>query len=534
MISSEETEDNNDDLDKKILRNAKTKKIARQIFFSRSVIVFVTIGVQLGLLLFFLIHLSNKIDVYLSSSAILSFGFLIYISNSHGKNEYKIAWIVPVATFPLVGITCYLLYHSDTGARKLKKDIRKINRDMECLLPLKADAESVLKKYPEIENLGKYLFNSGHFSPYENTSVKFYPSGEDVYPDFLKILKSAEKFIFIEFFIMRVDESWDGILQILKQKVKEGVEVRVICDGFGTYMVSAARYQRYLKSLGIKAKVFNPIHPIVSTPINNRDHRKIVIVDEKYALTGGINISNDYFNIGKNKFPYWKDTSIIMHGKAIFDFMRMFLEVWNIGEKKKDNYADFLNLDYKAARTDGLVIPYGDHAFNDEDIAENVYLDIISNAKKYLYITTPYVVIDNQFLSTLTFAAKRGVDVRVAVPSKPDHLATFCVGKTFLKNLIDNGVKVFIYKKGFLHAKTVLADGKIATVGSVNLDYRSFYAHFECGAIMYGSSILSDIKKDFDSMFENDCEEMHLADYKALPWYVRSTGRVIRIFGPLM
>ncbi|MBQ4237236.1 MAG: cardiolipin synthase, partial [Treponema sp.] len=220
--------------------------------------------------------------------------------------------------------------------------------------------------------------------------------------------------------------------------------------------------------------------------------------------------------------------------KAIFDFMRMFLEVWNIGEKKKDNYADFLNLDYKAARTDGLVIPYGDHAFNDEDIAENVYLDIISNAKKYLYITTPYVVIDNQFLSTLTFAAKRGVDVRVAVPSKPDHLATFCVGKTFLKNLIDNGVKVYIYKKGFLHAKTVLADGKIATVGSVNLDYRSFYAHFECGAIMYGSSILSDIKKDFDSMFENDCEEMHLADYKALPWYVRSTGRVIRIFGPLM
>ena len=522
------------DLNRRILRNERSKRFARQFFFSRTVLTLIALAIQLGLLLFFLINLSNRIEVYLSSSVFLSIGFMIYIANNKSKNEYKIAWIAPVALFPIVGITCYFLYHIDSGAKKLKKQIKQINADMSVYLPKKEDAEKVLARHPEFENIGRYLFYAGHFFPNEESSVKYYPCGEEFLPDFLKMLMSAKKFIFIEFFIIRVDESWDKILQVLKLKAKEGVDVRVMCDGVGTYMVSARDYQRYLKSIGIKAKVFNRLIPIVSTPINNRDHRKIVVVDGKYGFTGGLNLSNEYFNIGKNKFPYWKDTGAIIRGRAIFELMLMFLEVWNINEKNKDNYGDFLTLDMVPTQTDGLVIPYGDHAFNDEDIAENVWLEIISTAKKYLYITSPYVIVDDQILSALIFAAKKGVDVRIVVPSKPDHVGAFCVGKTFLKNLLDDGVRVFLYKKGFTHAKGIIADSRIASVGSINLDYRSFYAHFESAVLMCKCAAVADVKKDFDSMFENDCVEMFAEDYKKLPVIQRFVGRILRLFGPLM
>lgn len=534
ILKAEEKNIEKEDLNRKILRNEKSKKIARQLFFSRTVITLIALAVQLGLLLFFLINLSSRIEVYLSGSVFLSLGFMIYIANNKCKNEYKIAWIVPVVIFPLVGITCYFLYHADWGGRKLKKQVIKIDSDLDLFLPKKEDAEKILKQYPDFENLGRYIFNEGHFFPHQESSAKYYSCGEKFYPDFLEMLMSAKKFIFIEFFIIRVEESWDRILQILKKKVQEGVDVRVMCDGVGTYMVSAIDYQKYLKSLGIKAKVFSKLYPIVSTPINNRDHRKIVIVDGKYGFTGGLNLSNEYFNIGKNKFPYWKDTGVIIRGRAIVDLMRMFLEVWNINEKVKDDYADYLFLEYPPVESDGLVIPYGDHAFNGEDLAENICLDIINTAKKYLYITSPYVIVDNQILSSLAFAAKRGVDVRIVVPSRPDHIGAFCVGKTFLKDLIDDGVKIFLYKKGFTHAKGFIADGRIATVGSINMDYRSFYAHFECGALLYKSSAIADIKEDFDSMFENDCVEMKHGDYKKLPLIQRFVGRILRIFGPLM
>ncbi len=523
-----------EDLDRKILRNEKTKRGARNFFLSRFVITALVIIAQLALLLVFLIGLTSRLEYYLVSSVALSSIFMIYIANSHGKNEYKIAWIAPVVIVPLVGIACYFLYHIDAGAKKLKREIKDIDKNIEQCILNENDVQRVLSKYPDFENLGHYLYNNGRFRPNENTSIKYYPTGEEFLPAFIDALKQAKKFIFIEFFIIRIEESWDQILQVLIQKVKEGVEVRVICDGFGTYMVSAKEYQKYLHELGIKAKVFNVIHPIVSTPINNRDHRKIIVIDGECGFTGGINLANEYFNIGHNKFPYWKDNGIKLAGDAVYNMLQMFLEVWNIGEKTKDDYHKFLNDEHKFPKETGLVIPYGDHAFNDEDIAENVCLDIISSAKKYLYITTPYVVVDNQILSALIFVAKKGVDVRVIVPSVPDHLVTFCVGKTFLKNLLDGGVKVYVYKKGFIHAKTFLADGKTATVGSINLDYRSFYAHFECGVLMHNCDSIADIKKDFDSMFINDCEEMLVTDYKKLPLYQRFIGRILRIFGPLM
>jgi len=522
-----------EDLNRKILRNSRTRRFAQKALFSRTIMAFAAFGVQLFILLFFLFELNTKIEYYLAVSIVMSTGFLIYIVNSKGKNEYKIAWLVPVVLFPIIGISCYWLFHNDLLARKLKKDIAEINNNIVESHKQKENPLAVVDG-TEYENIAHYLYNEGHFCPHTDSSVKYFPNGETFFPDFLESLRSAKKYIFIEFFIITIDECWEQVVEILEQKVKEGVEVRVICDGVGTYMLTGKAYQRYLHSKGIKSKVFNPLKILFSTPVNNRDHRKIVIVDGKVAYTGGVNLSNQYFNVGKNRFPYWKDNAVRIQGPAVQNLLQLFFEIWNIGEKNKDNYSAFLDAPVENQPKDGIVIPYGDDAFNNEDIAENLYIDIISNAKKYVYITTPYVVIDNQFLSVLIFAAKKGVDVRIVVPSKPDHLATFCVGKTYLKDLVDNGVKVYLYEKGFIHAKTFLSDDKIATVGSVNLDYRSLYAHFECGALLCENSAIPEIKADFNSMFETDCVEMKQEDYKKIPAYQRMIGRVGRIIGPLM
>ncbi len=536
MSSKKKSERSHEDFNKIVLRNSRTKKVAQKIFFSRTVITFAAIFVQLLLLILFIVFVNNKLNFYFGISLAVSAAFIIYISNSGGKNEYKIAWLGITVLFPVIGITCYIIYHTDGAARKLAKEIEKINTEIDSVLveKSKSEVESVEKSFPEYKNISNYLYKCGSFSPHKNSAVKYYANGETFYPDFLESLKSAKKYIFIEFFIITIDECWEKIVEILEQKVKEGVEVRLICDGVGTYMITGKAYQRYLKEKGIKSKVFNPLLPIISTPVNNRDHRKIVVIDGKLAYTGGINLSNQYFNYGKNKFPYWKDNFVEIRGPAIQNLLQLFFEVWNIGEKVKDDYVSYLNIDYEKIESDGFVIPYGDDAFNSEDIAESVYLEIINNAKKYLYITTPYVVIDNQMLTALTFAAKKGVDVRIIVPSKPDHLITFCIGKTYLKNLLDGGVKIYLYEKGFIHAKTFLCDDNVGTVGSINLDYRSLYAHFECGALICKNPALADIKADFESMFKNDCQKMNVQDYKKIPAWQRFTGRVLRLFGPLL
>lgn len=521
------------DLNYLIIKDKQGRAIFRKSIYSRIVLNFFLIALQIAIFILFLIEFQSKLEVYFGASILLSTGFMIYLSNCGGKNEFKIAWLLPTVIFPLFGVSAYILYHTNLGGRKISKKLKSLKEQTEACLPDKKEALELLKDYPEMEGLGTYLVNQGHFYPHTNTDVTYFSAGEEFYPDMFQAIRAAKKFIFIEFFIIEVDETWALLLEVLEQKVKEGLEVRVMFDGLGSPVASQKIYQKYLKSRGIKVHSFLPLVPFFSTQQNNRDHRKIVIIDGEIAYTGGVNLSNQYMNRGKNKFAYWKDNAVRIEGPAIQNFMLMFLQTWNVGEKEKDDFVRLINFPYPQKEASGLVIPYGDDAFNKEDIAENIYLDFIAKADKYLYITSPYMVIDNQLQSALIFAVKRGVDVRVIVPSVPDHFLTFCIGKTYLRTLQENGIKVYTYQKGFIHSKTFICDDIIATVGSVNLDYRSLYYHFECGLLMYDTSAVLDARDDFEETLK-DCELMDKDSYKKIPSYQRAIGRVFRIFASLM
>lgn len=518
-----------------ILRDNLGKRILRKIIYSRMIFNFLLIFFQIFFFFLFIFKMNEYVEYFFGGSLALSFIFIIYLANCKGKHEFKMAWMVPVIIFPLFGIFSYLMYHLNYGGIQFNKKLQKVKSQTKEFLPDSNVLLQIKKQNSSIANLSHFLATQGNFFPSKKNKVDYFSCGEQFFPVLYEDLTNAKEFIFIEFFIIEADESWMLLLEILERKIKEGVEVRVLCDGFGSVVASTKEYQKYLALKGIKAQVFLPLIPFFSTSLNNRDHRKIVVIDGKTAFTGGVNIKNEYFNIGKNRFDYWKDNAIKIQGPAIRNLTTMFLQNWNVGLKnQKEDFAKYICRDYPEFSDEkGIVIPYGDDAHNQLDLAENVYLDIIYNAKKYLNITTPYVLLSGHLQDALIFAAERGVQVNIIVPSKPDHLVTFCVGKTYLKTLMDKGINIYLYQKGFIHSKTFVCDDKIATVGSVNLDYRSLYHHFECGTVLYNLDIIQEIKNDFVETL-NDCCKMDEDSYKKIPKRHKFLGRVMRIFAPLM
>ena len=529
------------DLNETLVKNKKLRHIAKRIMYSRIALVFLLLLAQILILYFSLLNLNKNFEIYLGGSLAISIIFMIYLSNSSGKNEYKLAWMLPLVVFPLFGIAAYLLYHTNISAFRMKRNLAKIKSITSKYHKSDEETQKILEKFPEAAGLARYLIKTGCFYPHDDNRISYFKNGEMCAPEILNDIQQAKDFIFLEFFIIDIDESWLKLLDLLEQKSNQGIEVRLIFDALGSMMISTRSYKKYLDSKGIKSLNFSPITPFFSTRMNNRDHRKIIVIDGKICYTGGLNIANEYFNIGKNRFEYWKDNAIRIEGSACENLTTLFLQTWNIYTKQKDEYEKYIlapsiNLSSEktqAKKQDGLVIPYGDDAFNGCDVAEDVYYYIIENAKEYLYITSPYFVLDNHMMESLVFAVRRGVDVRIIVPSKPDHLVTFCVGKTFLKPLMDEGAQIYLYEKGFIHAKTFVSDNQYATVGSVNLDYRSFFHHFECGAFIHNSPVIADIKADFENTLL-DCRRMTPENFKDTPFHYRLIGHVFRIIAPMI
>lgn len=524
---------NEKDLNKLIINDKKGRHILSKIFYSRVIVSFLLIAAQISLFIVFCVKLNPYIEYYFGSALGFSVIFMIYLANSNAKNEFKIVWMVPMVVFPFFGVAAYIMFHVNSGGVLYKKKFHALENQLLQYKGKTTSAKKILQKYETVQDLGTYLLGEGNFFPYENNQITYYSCGEKLLPDMLKALKKAKDFIFIEYFIIDVDETWTQILEILEKKASEGVTVRVLFDGIGSVAASQSSYQKYLKTKGIDSHIFLPLIPFFSTQINNRDHRKILVVDGKVAFTGGINLSNEYFNVGKNKFSYWKDNSIKIEGSGVMSFTGMFLQTWNLQTKTTDDYLKYLSVRPKKYQIPGLIIPYADDAYNNLDVAEDVYCYMINSARKYIYITTPYVVIDNNLMSDLIFAARRGVKVCIAVPAVPDHLLTFCIGKVFQKELMDNGIEIYEYQKGFLHAKTFVCDGIMATVGSVNLDYRSLYHHFECGCFMYDMPVIKEIEQDFNEIVK-DSSLMTKESYKKSPAIRRVIGRAFRIFSPLL
>jgi cardiolipin synthase A/B len=516
----------------KKVRQLLNNPVVKSFIYGRVVLIFVLLLLQLFLFLAFSIWLEPYTKYFFGSGLVASFIFLVYLFNSRGKNEYKMAWMLPVMFFPLFGIGLYVLMHIGNLPHKLKKQIKLLKKETEQILTVPDFADTPVQ-YPEIQDIALYLKNEALSPPYTNTSIQYFPNGESAFPVMINSLKKAEKFIFIEYFIINTGCLWDAILNILIQKVAEGVEVRVMYDALGSVAISPVNYEKYLKALGIQAKAFIPLVPVVSAHLNNRDHRKICVVDGECAFTGGINLSDEYINKMHKGNYYWKDTVIRVTGKAVRSFSSMFLQLWDLINFTSDNFDAYLELPYKSYDIPGVVIPYGDNAYNKKDIAENVYCYILSHAKKYVHITTPYTILDNQLMNALIFAVNRGVEVSILVPRHIDHYITHCIGRTFIKTLTDNGIHVYEYTPGFIHSKMFISDDTTAVVGSINLDYRSLYNQFEDAVFMYKCPVIDEIEKDFKET-QARCTEITAEVYKKSPVVKRVIGRIFRLCAPLL
>ena len=487
------------------------------------------VGILLIIQLIVLILILNKFEEYgwyfYFFFYIIGILVLLKIINGNANPSYKIAWIISVLIFPVFGIFIYLIF-----GNKVNKKGKLLERKNELNKVLIQD-EDVLAKIKDINfyNQTNYIYKNSGYPIYENTETEYLKVGEVYYKRLIEELKKAKKFIFMQYFIIERGIFWDNILEILKQKVKDGVDVRVIYDDMGCIVTLPNKYYDELKKYGIKACSFNKFVPILTARLNNRDHRKITIIDGNIGFTGGINLADEYIN-EKVRFGHWKDNGILIKGDAVFSLTNIFLNLWDHINNEKEDLNNF-KPDIKV-ENNGFVQPYDDSPFDEELVSETICINMINKAKKYIYITTPYLIIDNELETALCIAAKSGIDVRIITPGIPDKKMVNEVTKAYYNNLLNNNIKIYEYTKGFIHAKTFLVDDEIATVGTVNLDYRSLHLHFECGALLYQTSSIKEIKKDISETLEIS-KQITLKDTKI--GLFRSLQRaVLKLFAPLM
>ena len=512
------------------------KRLAKKIF-NRTAVCVLGITVQVGYFASLCLGLGFCYNASYLIFQALGVVVSMLIINSDINPSYKIAWILVIMALPIFGVMFYIVFGNSSSSNRLRK---KMNPYFENERFVLSQNEKIIKILAETEPFpiarqAEYLTKYGGFAVYGNEKSVYLPSGEEKFAALLAELKNARRFIYLEYFIIGEGKMWNAILEILEKKVKQGVDVRVIYDDIGCLQTLPVKYDRVLEQKGIKCRVFNKFKPILSKQMNNRDHRKIFVIDGKTAFTGGINLADEYIN-EIEKHGHWKDTAVMIKGEAVRSFTVMFLTMWNYlsGEKPTDfpSYLQFTESNGKTG-ANGFVIPFTDSPLDDEPVGENVYLNIINNAQKYVYITTPYLVIDNEMQNALTLAAKSGVDVRIITPHVPDKWFVHAVTRAHYRKLTALGVKIYEYVPGFIHAKSFVSDDTTAVVGTINLDYRSFYLHFECAAWLYKTDCISDIKSDFLKTLE-ECEEITYDDCLSVNVFVRAISVILKLFSPLM
>lgn len=501
------------------------KKISSKLF-SRLVITALLVLLQVLFMCFEVWKLSSYyvyIDIVLR---VLSLGAVIFLLYRPSNASVKISWIVLIMVLPLLGGLIYILFGHVFMFKGLRENVSRAEEaTRQSYQPQKEVWNEIAAENKQVANLCSYIEKYSYTSVYKNTKTTYFKLGEEFWYSLLKDLEKAEKFIFLEFFIMEEGDMWDTVHEILKRKVAEGVEVRVMYDDVGSVFVLPNHYDEQLQREGIKSVAFNKLFPLMAVILNNRDHRKIVSIDGKIAYTGGINMADEYIN-HKVKFGHWKDTGIRVEGEAARSFTVMFLQMWNAMRPTEVNYAPYLFQFPKDSFQDGYVQPYGDTPLDGETLGENIYMNIINSAKNYVWIYTPYLIVDDAMLQALCLAAKRGVDVRIVTPGIPDKKVAYWLTQSNYRVLINAGVRILQYTPGFIHAKCFLCDDEIATVGTINMDYRSFYHHFECGTLLYKTSVTESLKEDMLEVFEI-CEEV-------TPEWLKQHFATNFLFGPLL
>lgn len=474
----------------------------------------------------------NEYSRYILDGLYLLGAFLvIYEINRPSEPSFKYAWIILITVLPVFGGLLYVYTHLNVITKSISKRTNVIDEETKHYIIQDDKIVKELAKQGSMAGFSKYIYDFAGYPTYKNTSVEYFSLGESKFEKMKEELEKAEKFIFLEYFIVNTKSTmWLEILDILRRKASEGVEVRFIYDAMGSLAMFSREYCDELENMGIKCKAFKRVTPLLSTYQNNRDHRKILVIDGHTAFTGGINIADEYIN-KDIRFGHWKDTAVMLKGDAVASFTVMFLRMWNVSEKENESYDEYIVKQSVVA--DGYVIPYSDSPIDSEFVGERVYLDIINRAVNYVHIMTPYLVISYEMQEALEYAAKRGVDVRIIMPHIPDKPYALWLARSYYPKLIKSGVRIFEYDKGFVHAKVTISDDDKAVVGTINYDYRSLYLNYECALFIYRVPEIKDVESDYQNT-EKMCSEITLEEYKKFNVFGRVFGMCIRLFAPLI
>ncbi|MBQ8681818.1 MAG: cardiolipin synthase [Bacilli bacterium] len=506
----------------------KLLKVVRSRFFISAFVILLEL-VQL-FIVFGLFYKYSSLIVVLGY--IFYVGVFLYIINKYESPEFKLPWVIIMMLFFVFGAFAFILLTSNDQNKDL---ITRFKNNKEKLKPYLRQNE-VLERLKD-KNMDAYL-QANYISKvtelpvYQNTKVTYYKVGEEFHEALLDSLRNAKKFIMMEYFIIEEGKMWDSIYEVLKKKVNDGVKVYVIYDDFGCMTTLDEKYYEKLNCEGINCMPSNKFRAVMSRIHNNRDHRKITVIDGIVGFTGGINLADEYIN-EKVKHGHWKDTAVKLEGDAVDSLTALFLETWNCQNKQIIELADVMNQNVYKKQADGIVVPYGDgpEEFYHDSVGKNVYLNMINTAKRYVYITTPYLICDYEIMNALCVSSKKGVDVRIIVPHIPDKKTIFWMTQSNYDILIHSGVRIYEYTPGFIHAKEFISDDLFATCGTVNLDYRSLVHHFECGVWMYNISCIKEMKKDFLETL--DISEEIIGKKVKLKGWKKLVTESMKIFFPL-
>lgn len=508
-----------------------------KLLFNRIFYVAVALLIQLGWILITVWKLSAYSQYFSVGIRIVSIIVVLWIVNKNMNPSYKLGWTLLIMAAPAFGLVLYLVFGNSRIANAFQKKYEEIQRESsEYMKQDSGIIERLEKQDYTAANQSRYISSFSGFPVHENTTAEYFQVGDDMFPVLVRELEQAKHFIYIEYFIINDGVMWQTILDILERKAKEGVDVRLLYDDFGCLTTLPHKYDRVLIEKGIKCKVFNRFRPILNIIQNNRDHRKICVIDGHTGFTGGINLADEYIN-QKERFGHWKDTAVMLKGDAVWNMTAMFMDMWTTlsGGKGAWNFEDYLPHRYhpKPFESDGFVQPFCDSPLDREIVGEHVYLNIINRAKHYVYICTPYLIIDNEMMTALCLAAKSGVDVRIMTPGIPDKKIVFLLTQSYYEPLLEAGVKIYEYQPGFLHAKSFVCDDEVAVVGTINLDYRSLYLHFEDGVWMYRNKVIRDILADFKETLDY-CHPVDLEFCRNRNIVVRAIQSILRLMAPLL
>ncbi len=493
----------------------------------------ILIMAQLALVAF-TIWTTSRVSIYLDAAlSLVSLFVVLYIVKTRSDPSYKLTWSILILLMPIFGGLFYLLFGLQPSSRRRRRRMALLEATAKPYLKQDAAAlASVSALRADFGRQARYLSKTAGFPVYGASDAEHLKSGEAQFERLQTELAKAERFIFLEYFIIDEGLMWNTILGILVEKAAKGVDVRVLYDGIGCLITLPPLYPAALERMGIACAVFNPASAVPSTILNNRDHRKLVIIDGSVAFTGGINLADEYIN-KVEKYGYWKDAAVVITGAAVDSLTIMFINMWNLQTKSSAEYQPFLNQRPTLTEGDVFVQPYADSPMDDESVGESVYMNIVNAARSYIYITTPYLIVDHTMMTAICLAAKSDIDVRIIAPRHWDKWYAHMATRSYYDELVAAGVKVYEYVDGFMHAKTFVSDDIVAVIGTTNLDYRSLFLHYECGTLLYGGRAVAGVKADFLTTLER-CDPVTPGEYSPKTVAGRIFLQVLRLLSPLL